>query len=83
MAASIEKLTQTDIAKKLKVNQSSITKAIHGNCDYGKNSKKDKNKKGKKIYGGARKKLQKLAKEDPVIQEIIKEILELQKSLDY
>src|SRR3989304_7038134 len=35
-------LTQTEIAKKLKVNQSSITKSINGNCDY---------KSGKRIYG--------------------------------
>src|SRR5271157_3581947 len=28
--------TQTEIAKMLNVNQSSITKSIHGNCDYKK-----------------------------------------------
>ena len=41
--------TQTEIAKLLNVNQSSITKSINGNVDY-------KNKKGKIIYGGTKKK---------------------------
>ncbi len=44
--------TQTEIAKKLKVNQSSITKSINGNCDY-------KNK--KRVYGGAKRKMKKIA----------------------
>src|SRR5271157_4467346 len=34
--------TQMEIAKKLNVNQSSITKSIHGNVDY---------KNGKRVYG--------------------------------
>jgi DNA-directed RNA polymerase specialized sigma subunit len=29
-----QRLTQTEIAKKLNVNQSSITKSLNGNCDY-------------------------------------------------
>lgn len=64
----VEGLTQTEIAKKLGVNQSSITKSINGNTDYSG---------GKKIYGGARKKLQKLAAKDEKIQLILKRIGEL------
>jgi DNA-binding CsgD family transcriptional regulator len=54
--------TQIEIAKQLNVNQSSITKSINGNCDY---------RNGKKIYGGARKKLRRLADNDPTIRGII------------
>jgi DNA-binding CsgD family transcriptional regulator len=63
-----EGLTQTEIAKKLGVNQSSITKSIHGNTDY---------KKGKRVYGGARKKLVKLITKDAEIQDIFHKISEL------
>lgn len=54
--------TQIEIAKQLNVNQSSITKSVNGNCDY---------RNGKKVYGGAKKKLRRLADKDPRIQEII------------
>ena len=60
--------TQIEIAKQLNVNQSSITKSINGNCDY---------RNGKKIYGGARKKLRRLADKDSEIQEIIAQIAEI------
>lgn len=60
--------TQTEIAKHLGVNQSSITKSINGNCDY---------KNGRKIYGGAKKKLQTLAKKDPEVQSILQQMAEL------
>jgi DNA-binding CsgD family transcriptional regulator len=60
--------TQIEIAKQLNVNQSSITKSINGNCDY---------RNGKKIYGGARKKLRRLADKDPEIQIIIAQIAEI------
>jgi len=60
-----EGLTQIEIAKKLGVNQSSITKSINGNCDY---------KNGKVIYGGSRKKLIKLSKSDPKIREILEKM---------
>lgn len=60
--------TQMDIAKMLKVNQSSITKSINGNCDY---------RNGKKIYGGAKKKLKRAAAKDPEIQEILKRMAEI------
>lgn len=61
--------TQIEIAKKLNVNQSSITKSINGNCDY---------RNGKKIYGGAKKKLSKLIELDPKVQEILAKIEEIQ-----
>lgn len=63
-----EGYTQIEIAKKLNVNQSSITKSINGNCDY---------RNGRRVYGGARKKLKKIADKDPEIQEILKKISEL------
>ena len=64
-----EGLTQTEIAKKLNVNQSSITKSINGNCDY---------RNGRKVYGGARKKLRKIADKDEEIKEILDRIADLQ-----
>jgi FixJ family two-component response regulator len=60
--------TQMEIAKKLNVNQSSITKSINGNVDY---------KNGKKCYGGAKKKLQKLAESDNKIKDLLNQINEL------
>lgn len=60
--------TQTEIAKMLNVNQSSITKSINGNCDY---------RNGRKIYGGALKKIKKIADKDPEVLEILKKISEL------
>lgn len=60
--------TQIEIAKKLGVNQSSITKSVNGNCDY---------RNGRKIYGGARKKLRKLSDQDLKIQEIITQIADI------
>jgi DNA-binding CsgD family transcriptional regulator len=61
--------TQTEIAKILNVNQSSITKSINGNCDY---------KNNKRVYGGAKKKLQKVAEFDSDVIEILKELKEIQ-----
>lgn len=63
--------TQMEIAKMLNVNQSSITKSINGNVDY---------KNGKKIYGGAKKKLQKIVQNDTKIKEILAKIAELRDS---
>jgi DNA-binding CsgD family transcriptional regulator len=60
--------TQIEIAKQLNVNQSSITKSVNGNCDY---------RNGRKIYGGAKKKLRRLADRDPKIQDIITQIAEI------
>ena len=60
--------TQMEIAKMLNVNQSSITKSLNGNVDY---------KNGKKIYGGARKKIRKIIENDDVIKGILTEMAEL------
>lgn len=59
--------TQMEIAKMLNVNQSSITKSLNGNVDY---------KNGKKIYGGARKKIRKIIENDTKIKEILQKIAE-------
>ena len=59
--------TQMEIAKMLNVNQSSITKSLNGNVDY---------KNGRKIYGGARKKLKKIIENDEKIKEILKKMQE-------
>lgn len=67
-------LTQIEIAKILKVNQSSITKSINGNCDY---------RNGKKIYGGAKKKLSRIAAKDPEIQMIFQRMAEIKSELTY
>ena len=60
--------TQMEIAKMLNVNQSSITKSLNGNVDY---------KNGKKIYGGARKKIRKIIELDEEIKQILKEMTDL------
>lgn len=60
--------TQMEIAKMLNVNQSSITKSMNGNVDY---------KNGKKIYGGARKKIRKIIEEDEKIIEILRKMDEV------
>lgn len=57
--------TQMEIAKKLKVNQSSITKSLNGNVDY---------KNGKRVYGGSHKKINKIIENDPKIKEILDKI---------
>lgn len=64
-----EGYTQTEIAKMLDVNQSSITKSLNGNCDY---------RNGRKVYGGARKKLQRLVSKDTKIQKILNRMSEIQ-----
>lgn len=60
--------TQMEIAKMLNVNQSSITKSLNGNVDY---------KNGKKVYGGARKKIRKIIELDEEIKQILKEMADL------
>src|ERR1700722_9130148 len=57
--------TQMEIAKMLNVNQSSITKSLNGNVDY---------KNGKKIYGGARKKIKKIIEMDDKIKNILEQM---------
>lgn len=63
--------TQMEIAKILNVNQSSITKSIHGNVDY---------KNGKRVYGGATKKIKKLIESDEKIKNILDKMSELRDS---
>src|SRR5277367_7133233 len=60
--------TQMEIAKMLNVNQSSVTKSLNGNVDY---------KNGKKVYGGASKKIRKIIENDDRIKDILKKISEL------
>ncbi len=67
-------LTQIEIAKRLNVNQSSVTKSLHGNIDY---------RNGRRVYGGAKKKLKRIADKDEVIQGILKRIAELQSDGTY
>ncbi len=67
-------MTQIEIAKRLNVNQSSITKSINGNCDY---------RNGKKIYGGAKKKLRRIANSDLEVQELLMKMAEIQDEMAY
>jgi DNA-binding CsgD family transcriptional regulator len=60
--------TQIEIAKQLNVNQSSVTKSINGNCDY---------RNGRRVYGGARKKLRTLAANDAELKSIIAQIADI------
>lgn len=60
--------TQMEIAKKLNVNQSSITKSLNGNVDY---------KNEKRVYGGAKKKISKIIQTDEKIKEILKKMDEI------
>jgi len=64
-------MTQMEVAKLLGINQSSITKSMHGNKDYSNNQRRS--------YGGSARKLVRLAAKDPEIQEILKKISELEK----
>ena len=66
--------TQIEIAKMLGVNQSSITKSINGNCDY---------RNGKRIYGGAKKKLRRIAESDVEVQDILYRMAEIQNDMMY
>jgi len=63
-----ENKTQMEIAKILGVNQSSITKSLHGNVDY---------KNGRKVYGGASRKIIKSLETNEKVQEILTKINEL------
>lgn len=65
--------TQSEIAKILNVNQSSITKSLNGNCDY---------KNGRRIYGGAIKKIQRLATLDKDIMGILERISDINSELN-
>lgn len=63
-----EGLTQMEIAKKLKVNQSSITKSLNGNVDY---------KNGRRTYGGSKRKILKLIENDDKIKNILAKMSEI------
>ncbi len=65
-------LTQIEIAKKLNVNQSSVTKSLNGNTDY---------RNGRKVYGGARKKLRRIVDKDEKIQNILRRIADIKSEL--
>lgn len=65
----IETETHNFFANNVLVSNSSITKSLNGNCDY---------RSGRKIYGGAKKKLKKISDADPEIQEILKRMIEIQ-----
>ena len=60
--------TQNDIADHLGITQSAVHKAMHGNIDY---------KNQKKRYGGIVKKLKKISKTHPRINEILAEIAKI------
>lgn len=76
-----EGFTQMDIAKKLGVNQSSITKSLHGNVDYSKKSSSKKTTKKSKSYGGTHRKIQKIIEGDEKIQEILEKMRELREEI--
>lgn len=61
-------MTQQEIAKKLGVNQSSITKSLNGNVDY---------KGEKRNYGGSLARLRMVIEKDDKIQNILKQIADL------
>lgn len=61
-----EGLTQSEVGSKLGVNQSSITKNLHGNTSTDLT-----------VYGGSKKKLRKIIEGDDRIQAILEKIREL------
>ena len=63
--------TQSETAKEMGVNQSSVTKSLHGNTEY---SNKDK---GKTSYGGICRKLLKIIDKDPIILKIKEQISDI------
>lgn len=72
----VKGLTQTDIAKKMKINQSSVTKSINGNFEYSDG--------GRMCYGGSLKKIRRAAEKDDLIIKLyqkLDEIKELQHEL--
>lgn len=65
--------TQSESARALSINQSSITKSLHGNSTYDKTS----GSKNKESYGGIVKKITKIANEDKKVREIMAKIAEI------
>lgn len=64
MKLILENKTQIEIANKLGCTQSAVHKCVWGNIDY----------KNQHRYGGVIRKLQKLSKENPKIQQCLKNI---------
>jgi predicted transcriptional regulator len=76
--------TQSETAKMLGVNQSSITKSFNGNRAYSNKNPKDINQQNtnqqnnkNKSYGGSRRKLQRIISDDSKIQEILTKMAEV------
>jgi DNA-binding CsgD family transcriptional regulator len=65
--------TQNEIAEHLGITQSAVHKALRGNLDY---------RNDKKRYGGIFKKLKKICKNNPKIQEILLEIESLKRKVE-
>lgn len=66
--------TQTQIADQLEIHQTTVHKLLMGNIDYSN---------GKKRYGGAIKKLQKICAKDDKVKIILKEMEELRAKVPY
>jgi len=81
---SMEGFTQNEIAKQLGINQTSVHKVLRGNIDYSAKIRDQNNNSVslKKRYGGAFKKITKLCQSDPEIQNILKDMLEVQECLE-
>ena len=71
-----EGLTQTEIAKKLHVNQSSVAKNVGGNQMYSNSDSKTTKttKTPKRTYGGSKRKLKKIIEIDPRITDILQKM---------
>jgi len=70
---SMDGYTQNEIAKQLGINQTSVHKVLRGNIDY---------RMQRRRYGGAFKKILKLAQADIEIQKILTEIKDLYECLE-
>ena len=75
--------TQIEIAKKLGVNQSSITKSLNGNSDYRNLTKNETDLNNKRSYGGSKRKLKRLIAKDEKIKNILAEIAEIHSFYTY
>lgn len=64
----LQDMTQTQIAERLKIHQTTVHKLLMGNIDYAN---------GKKRYGGAIKKLRKICTKDSKIKNILEKMEEL------
>jgi predicted XRE-type DNA-binding protein len=69
----LQDMTQTQIAEKLGIHQTTVHKLLMGNIDYAN---------GKKRYGGAVKKLKKVCGKDEKVQKILRRMSELRSQTD-